>query len=191
MKQEKGFSLIELVVVLAIMAVMLAIVVPSARSIAGSRAMEAAEKTKTALDYTKTEALSRISAKLHLYREADGVYVEYYIHDGASEVFSDREKIGEKALEVICLLSSGEERLLDEDGLIFTYNRADGSLMPLQRKEALGAPGVSETKGVFLSETDETGEEIYAQELRFYQGSREYRLLFHRLTGTYEIRREE
>ena len=57
MKQKnKGFTLVELIIVIAVFAVLLGIAVPSLNSILGFRVNRAANSIAAALDKTKTEA---------------------------------------------------------------------------------------------------------------------------------------
>ena len=61
--RNKGFTLIEVIIVVAIFAVLLGILIPSLNPILGFRVQRASEAIGGALDRTKTEAMNRLVAE--------------------------------------------------------------------------------------------------------------------------------
>ena len=75
--KNKGFTLVELIVVISIFTVLLGILEPSVSSIFGFRAQRAANSIASALDRTKTEAMNRLVGEMVLTKESDGFYISY------------------------------------------------------------------------------------------------------------------
>mgnify|MGYP004717111285 FL=1 len=72
-EKNKGFTLIEVIIVVAIFAILLGIMIPSLNSILGFHVRRTTESVSGALDRTKTEAMNRLAAEFKLsYVEGDG-----------------------------------------------------------------------------------------------------------------------
>lgn len=136
-KNNKGFTLVELIVVISIFTILLGILGPSVSSIFSYRAKRAANSIVAALDKTKTEAMNRLVGEMVLERTDDGYYVSYYLDRGKQSgvVEEQAEKIAPKNTLISYTTTAntaGTEILLGEK-LIFTFNREDGSFRPLQK----------------------------------------------------------
>ena len=84
-EKNKGFTLIEVIIVVAIFAILLGIMIPSLNSILGFHVRRTTESVSGALDRTKTEAMNRLAAEFKLsYVEGDGYYITYYLDRGKS-----------------------------------------------------------------------------------------------------------
>lgn len=135
---NKGFTLVELIVVVAIFTILLGIAVPSLNSILGFRVNRAANSIASALDRTKIEASSRLVGEMKLEKRADGYYISYYLDrgkvGGASHVTEDDpEKIAPARTEISYTSSDGSSHVMAAgDSLILTYDRATGSFLPIQ-----------------------------------------------------------
>lgn len=137
-KNNKGFTLVELIVVISIFTILLGILEPSVSSIFSYRAKRAANSIVAALDKTKTEAMNRLVGEMVLERTDDGYYVSYYLDRGKQSgvVEEQAEKIAPKNTLISYTTTEntmGTEMQLG-DKLIFTFNREDGSFRPLQEK---------------------------------------------------------
>ena len=192
MKQKnKGFTLVELIIVIAVFAVLLGIVVPSLNSILGFRVNRAANSIAAALDKTKTEASNRLVGEMKLEKREDGYYISYYLDrgkvGGESNVKQDQpEKIAPARTIISYATDSGsEQELAVGDSIVLTYDRATGAFLPLQEKVW--------TQKAILSVLA-NGEDIpltrsgaYCTQITVSGGSRYKRLSLIQETGKYEI----
>lgn len=80
---NKGFTLVELIVVVAIFTILLGIAVPSLNSILGFRVNRAANSIASALDRTKIEASSRLVGEMKLEKRAG--WILYQLLSGSRQ----------------------------------------------------------------------------------------------------------
>lgn len=143
-RKNKGFTLVEMIIVVSIFTILLGIMVPSVNSIFGFRVQRAVNSIAAALDETKTEAMNRLVGEMKLEKLDDGYYISYYLDRGkASEgrVKQDQpEKIAPAGTRVILHITDKnsqtetEKEMKSGDSVIITYDREDGSFRPLQTK---------------------------------------------------------
>lgn len=189
--KNKGFTLVEMIIVISIFAILLGIIVPSLNSILGFRVNRAANSIAAALDKTKTEASNRLVGEMKLEKREDGYYISYYLDrgkvSGESNVKQDQpEKIAPARTIISYATDSGsEQELAVGDSIVLTYDRATGAFLPLQEKVW--------TQKAILSVL-EAGEDIpltrtgeYCTQITVSGGSRYKRLSLIQETGKYEI----
>lgn len=137
-KKNRGFTLVEMTVVLAIFAILLAVLVPSLDPVAGFRANRAASSIGAALDRTKTEAMDRLVGEMKLSWTSDGYYISYYLDRGKTGVREEQpEKIASGRMKISYTDSNGTTVNLRGDGtneLILTYDRSTGGFLPIQSR---------------------------------------------------------
>lgn len=137
-KKNRGFTLVEMTVVLAIFAILLAVLVPSLDPVARFRANRAAISIGAALDRTKTEAMDRLVGEMRLSWTSDGYYISYYLDRGKTGVREEQpEKIASGRMKISYTDSNGATVNLWEDGtneLILTYDRSTGGFLPIQSR---------------------------------------------------------
>ena len=141
MREQKGFSLIELIVVIAILGVVAFGTFSMLGLLNGKYAKEAATKMQSAMAQSKVDALGKSKGP-----SAYDVYVRLYIKDGDIYVDSvvgshtETTKVGSGKVTVTAekgtLGTNGGDTVelssLGTDGIVIAFNRADGSFNPVQ-----------------------------------------------------------
>ena len=137
-QKNKGFTLIEMVITVAIFAILLGILVPSLNSILGFRAQRAANSIASALDKTKIEASNRLVGEMKLEKLDDGYYISYYLDRGKvgseSNVKQDQAEKIAPARTLISYVTDDNvtHPMKTGDSIVLTYDRATGGFLPLQ-----------------------------------------------------------
>ena len=138
-KDNKGFSLVELVIVVGIMAVMLSFIFYSFSLLTGQNARECANNLTSALGKEKTYALTKSATAdcyMEIIQDTDGsYYVRYYVPENALDmkwVQLDKQKIGKGSVDIVChfkdTVSGGESDWQIQSGqsLIVVFDRISG-----------------------------------------------------------------
>ena len=189
--KNKGFTLVEMIIVISIFAILLGIIVPSLNSILGFRVNRAANSIAAALDKTKTEASNRLVGEMKLEKREDGYYISYYLDrgkvSGESNVKQDQpEKIAPAKTMISYATDSGsEQELAVGDSIVLTYDRATGAFLPLQEKVWTQKEILSVLEAGEDIPLTRTGE--YCTQITVSGGSRYKRLSLIQETGKYEI----
>lgn len=152
-EDNRGFSLVELVIVIAIMAIMSAFIFIGSALLAGQYARECASDISTALSKEKNFALTRsatIDCYMELVYDTDGYYVRYYQPKNAivkgdtpsdDWVLADEEKVGKSknSVSVLCTFDDGSVVSIGTGQSVkFVYDRISGAF-----KETVESDGAS------------------------------------------------
>lgn len=157
-KNHKGFSLVEMIVILAIMAIVTAgagVIVYNYKSWNVSECMQ---EIDVGLAEAKVDCMSKVSGGLLLSRGSDGCY---YMK------ISDKEeqKIGDDQVKIYYTDSdSGSEiEITDSKTLFISYNRATGAFEPI--------------------ETNAAGTSVYCKEIKIKRAGRTVVITLEKTTG--------
>lgn len=170
MKDNKGFSLVELIIVIAIMGVIGGMMFYSFTLMTGQYAKQCANNLSTALEKEKNYSLTR-SASVDCYMEIvlvdNSYYARYYVPASAIATgvkadgsgvkeddwqLAEEKKLGRGRVDITCSLSGtsgGEEYTLDTDKSVkFVYNRTSGALKGVVKSDGsgVGLPASIDTK---------------------------------------------
>lgn len=129
-KINKGFSYIELIVVIGIMAVMVGMASLSISIISRNNVTKAAEKLESAVNQARTTTMAKGSKNGCLEISTDGSAFYYYIgNPGEPESKKARTKFATSPLYVQLVTEHGNTYNMSEIGTyVFKFNRATGGL---------------------------------------------------------------
>lgn len=195
-RDNRGLSLVELVIVVAIMAVMGAFYFLGTSLLAGQYVRECASDISAALSKEKNYSLTRsatIDCYMELAYDTDGYYVRYYQpknaiatgkdptsgnYQGDDWVLADEEKIGRRSVSVVCTFDGGPDVTIGTGQSVkFIYNRISGAF-----KKAVISDG--STQGI---ESEGT---VFCTGIKI-SGGRIYDIAIHPETGKHELTREK
>lgn len=124
-KKNKGFSLVELVVVIAIMSVLVGISAFGIGMLSGRPAQKASARFRSNLDRIRTVSMGKTSASMELYVTGDGVYTKETVNG----VSKDAVMLGPKSVSCAYSVAGGSEvALAAGDKITIVFDRSDGSL---------------------------------------------------------------
>lgn len=128
-KNNKGFSLVELIIIIAIMAVLAVSIITYSGMIGNSKARQCAKEIDSHLSETKVCAMSRAQAKMIIYANGNGVYVTT-VQTGRG---TETEKIGDKGVKVEYCQVRGSDTYTtvgttEATGVVIEFDRASGAL---------------------------------------------------------------
>lgn len=168
MKDQRGFSLVEFIIVIAIIAVVGGLVSGFMPVLNGKYAKDAATRTQSALSGSRMSALSKSNGAT----EYD-VYIRIYMSGGSTYIdnvvkgVTTTERIGNSRVSVSAVkgepgTTGSDETVVLADGaeIVIAFDRSDGSFNPVQGED-----------------------DIYWKELYFVQGTHTYRLELVAQTG--------
>lgn len=127
-KNNKGFSLVELIVVLAIMAVLTGSVVTYIGTYGSTKVKNCMREIENHMSETKVCAMSKTSAYMIIYANNTGVYVT-----SVQGSLKETDKVGEKGLKVTYASQRSRNSYTavgetETTGLKIEYDRASGAL---------------------------------------------------------------
>ena len=123
--RNKGFSLIELIVIVAIMGVMLAVGGYSLTAISSANAKQCAKELEAGLISTRTQSYSRDTgatiATVSFYKETDGIYMEKNYETGKVKIGGSKVTVSYK------LDGSSDYEDLGGNPLTFSFDRSSAA----------------------------------------------------------------
>lgn len=133
--KDKGFTLVEMMIVLSIFAILLGILIPSLNALVDYRATRAAKSISSGLERMRTEAMSRLVAEMKIEKKSDGYYISYCLHKGkqAGMVWTDEEKIAPARTSIKYRLDMKDPaEIKTGESIILTVDRSTKGFRPLQ-----------------------------------------------------------
>ena len=133
--KDKGFTLVEMMIILSIFAILLGILIPSLNTLVDYRATRAAKSISSGLERMRTEAMSRLVAEMKLEKKSDGYYISYCLHKGkqAGMVWTDEEKIAPARTSIKYRLAMKDSaEIKTGESIILTEDRSRKGFRPLQ-----------------------------------------------------------
>lgn len=133
-KDNKGFSLVELIVVIAIMAVLTAVASLSIASVLGVSVKQCAREIKSSINETRVSTMGKDKVTLEIVRKSDGYYCTTTETDGyGNKKTPEEKKVGRSNLDVSYVMTdrsgnSTEKSLEAGDTIIIEFDRASGAM---------------------------------------------------------------
>ncbi len=167
---NRGFSLVELIIVIAIMAIVVGMLAGHLNYIGNSQARALANSIKTAVGQTRIQTMGKYETYLHIYKGSDGRYYrETWKRSSADSWTHDkREMIGKNRPTVKYKTKDGTVTNIDgtsNGSLLITFDRSNG-------KE------VARTRPVGITANEEgqplTVNAVECKEIKVSYGTREY-----------------
>lgn len=192
-KKNKGFTLIEMVIVVAIFAILLGIMVPSLNSLIGFRVTRAAKSIGEALERTRTESMNRLVAEMKLTKTEDGYYISYFLDRGkvgsqSHLVEEQPEKIAPAKTRVTYKDANYKTYEMNVgDSIILTYNRETGGFRPIQKELMTQAEILSDLEAGKDIDFDSHSAGIYCIEIIVQGGGKTRVLHLNMDAGSYTI----
>lgn len=188
---NKGFSLIELIVVIAIMSIMVGFLVVSLSTVFGTKARECAEKVSAKIDSVKTGSVSLYNETMILqYHDdsedgysSDGFYTDccvYTIDKNANSVAASEpeiRKVGAPNVGIKVYTSDGNSFDLDSStGITISFDRSTGAFKPAMTHDGTGI-------------LDASNNPVYFEKITFSAGGRTYKIEMVPETGKHSVGR--
>lgn len=200
-EKNKGFTLVEMVVVISIFAILLGILVPSLNSILGFRVQRATNSIAAALDKTKIEASSRLVGEMKLEKRSDGYYISYILDRGKVngqeniKTNEDEEKIAPSRTQISYVINGNEQQLAENESIVITYDRATGAFLPVQQQsencwndfDSWAWEALRKGNSIYADRADQLTNLGNCERIVVKGGSRIRNIIFYKDTGKYEI----
>lgn len=156
--QNKGFSVLEVVIVIAVIAILGSVSLFMLNSVPNRKVANCAENIMVQVEQTRTSAISFQNASIVILKKADGVYLKQNVTKN-NTTQSTETKIGDADIKVEYKIppSAAYTELTASNELEICFNRSTGSF---ENSELNGADAGQACSGIRVSKGD------YAIELK-------------------------
>ncbi len=175
--QNDGFSLLELIIVIAIISVTLFFFVTSIVMILNLPAKQCSRELKAALEKMRVDTMGRDGAGLRIYKGSDGcIYLEELVSKDDGKIVENPEKrIGNKKVTIKYKKNEGDPgEELNNTGVVLAFKRDTGGLYDDSDGREIKT-GTKDYNVVFISE------------FRISSGKKAYLVSIRKLTGMVEL----
>ncbi len=122
---NEGITLIEIIIVLAIMAIIGAATYMSLQMATNKQVVSCADKLRTSLDQTRNMALGKNSAYLKIWKDG-AVYIQMYVDN--DQYYGDEISIGVAGLDVTYDTNTTTGNVLGATPVIVQFDRSSGGV---------------------------------------------------------------
>ena len=133
MKQNKGYSLVELITVIAIMGVLLGAGIIQISLLTGYYASECAEELSSQLNKVQIVNMARKSTEIEIYKDTSGPYYVKIVENRGidSEEHTTVKQVGRSSLLITYSMNADDSdvtELNESNKLVLQFDRASGAL---------------------------------------------------------------
>lgn len=182
MKQNKGFTLVELIIVIAIMAIVTGLVSMSMAFVLGLDARQCAQELDGYLKLTKTKALSKNAEELRIYQDAGNK--QFYVD------FVESSYTGTDVNNPIPTTRTVQTEMIGKSAVAMTYTLSDagGTIRQIGNGGDSISIGFDRGTGAFKRVKINNVESLYyCAKITITRGSREYVIEMVPETGKHRI----
>lgn len=127
MKDNRGLTLIELIVVIAIMAIVMSMGLMGLGLIASGNVRSCANELKTSIGHVRITTMGKTNTSLRIYQDTDGYYKQEIVTQGDGSVVNETPvKIGKSTVALTWEDKSGGSGSIDSTGITIAFNRETG-----------------------------------------------------------------
>jgi prepilin-type N-terminal cleavage/methylation domain-containing protein len=179
-KNNKGFSLVELIVVMAIMVIVSTGIVTILLSLSDYKCKAGAETICTYLNNTKSEALAKQSAYMNI--ELDTTDGNYYVTTSKNPTYDKDSKLGKNIVISYDTNFSTGIAVDSTHSIILTYSRGSGAFQYMKKVSG----------GSYVDMADSSGNYIYCKAIHIQNAKKTkgYTITLNKDTGKYECKKD-
>lgn len=124
---NKGLSLVEMIVVVAILVILSAATALGISAVSGKPAEQCITELKTAIDSNRTVSLGKKDAQLVISKQSDGIHVTESYTQSSSPVVNDRI-IAPASVDLSFSTDGSTYSMVDASGITIEFDRSSGSV---------------------------------------------------------------